>query len=88
MRRVAAAALLAAATLAGCGGPDVPWGDYAPRLQEQIITARTAKDCATLQTMFNNAAANNQATLTRTGHNNADLMAYIDQALKDASCHP
>ncbi len=47
----------------------------------------TAKDCRGLQTEFDNADANNVATQTRTGHNNASLMGYIDGKLRDAGCY-
>lgn len=71
-----------------CSGPaaGVPWGDYAPAVRQGIDAAAAAKDCATLQTAFNNADANGAATMTRTGHNNAELMKYIDTQLKAAGC--
>jgi hypothetical protein len=65
----------------------VPWGDYSSNLQGSIVAARDAKDCVGLQTMFNDADANNAVTMTRAGHNNADLMTYIDWAMKSAGCH-
>ena len=31
--------------------------------------------------------ANSEATRTRTGHNNADLMGYLNTAMSDAGCY-
>ena len=84
--RYALAAIAAFALLTACGS-DVPWEDYDPGLKGRITTARDAKDCPGLQTMFDAADKNNEATMARAGHNNADLMSYIDDALKAAGCH-
>ena len=78
--------------IAACGGEDagsegdVPWGDYASDLRQRIDAATDAQDCAELQAEFDAADANSDATMTRTGHNNADLMGYIDDAMRDAGC--
>jgi len=69
------------------GGPSVPWADYAPTLQKDLDALGVAKDCPALQQQFDNADANNDATMTRTGHNNADLMAYIDALMRKAGCY-
>lgn len=65
----------------------VQWSDYAPGLQSRIDGLATQKDCTALQTEFDTADANNQATQTRTGHNNAKLMAYIDDKMRTAGCY-
>lgn len=65
----------------------VEWEDYAPTLQSDIDALTAAKDCNALQEQFNNADSNNTATQERTGHNNAKLMRYLDEAMKTASCY-
>lgn len=84
--------LLATRTTAPSGGGSgtttgVQWGDYAPGLQGRIDGLASSKDCASLQTEFNNADANNNATMRRTGHNNAELMGYIDDKMRAAGCY-
>lgn len=69
----------------GSGG--VPWQDYAPNLQSRIDDLAGAKDCTSLQAEFDAADANNDATRSRTGHNNADLMAYIDSKMRSTGCY-
>ena len=94
--RRARSLVLAAIVLAGCGTPSgangggtssVQWKDYAANLQAQLDASANAKDCAALQKQFNAADANSQATVSRTGHNNADLMAYIDGKMRGAGCY-
>jgi hypothetical protein len=75
--------VVAALVLVGCGKADVPWSDYDPGLQGRIDAA----GCAQLQVMFDQADANNTATMRRTGHNNADLMTYIDDTMRDKDCY-
>lgn len=65
----------------------VPWEDYAPTVKQDIDAMTADKDCTGLQAEFNTADANNQSTMNRTGHSNADLMAYIDNAMKIAGCY-
>ena len=65
----------------------VEWEDYAPTLQADIDALASAKDCNGLQEQFNNADVNNTATQERTGHNNAKLMKYLDDAMKTAGCY-
>ena len=86
--------VLAALVLAGCAGiatpaptPSVPWADYAPTVRSRIDLLALAKDCTGLQGEFDGADAGNQATLARTGHNNAALMAYIDEQLRRVGCY-
>jgi hypothetical protein len=67
--------------------PSVQWADYAPDLQSRIDGMRASKDCAGLQTEFNNADTNNAITMTRTGHNNAELMSYLDAQQRAAGCY-
>ncbi len=65
----------------------VPWADYATDVQPRIESLRAANNCSGLQAEFDNADANNVATLNRTGHNNAELMGYIDGKLREAGCY-
>lgn len=65
----------------------VPWSDYATGIQARIDDLERAKDCPGLQREFDTADANNSATLSRTGHNNATLMAYIDGKMRAVGCH-
>jgi hypothetical protein len=65
----------------------VQWGDYADGLKVRIDGEAASHDCTGLQGEFDTADANNAATMTRTGHNNADLMGYIDAKMQAAGCH-
>jgi hypothetical protein len=65
----------------------VPWEDYAPDLQGRIDSLQADIDCVGLQEQFDSADANSGITMDRTGHNNADLMAYISEALELAGCY-
>lgn len=93
--RVAGLILLALVAAAcsdgGSSGPtpdtDLPWSDYAPGLQARIDTLGTSRDCAGLQDEFDTAAANNDATRNRTGHDNVELIGYIDDTMEMASCY-
>ncbi len=72
-----------------CSGADggVPWNDYASSLKSTIDSLADAGDCSGLQSQFDAADANNDATMSRTGHNNAELMKYIDGKLRAADCY-
>ena len=87
----------ASAGATGAGPSEVPgarpmdgaveWQDYAPDVQPRIDELAAAKDCATLQEQFNIAVATQNDTLRRTGHNNAKLLDYINEALRNAGCY-
>lgn len=64
-----------------------PTGRYADEVRTKIDDLVTAKDCAGLQAEFNRADANDAAQRAKTGSGTADLMTYIDGALKAANCH-
>jgi hypothetical protein len=66
---------------------EVPWEDYDASVKLEIDELAAQNDCEGLQEQFDIADANNEATMSRTGHNNAQLMAYIDQKLQAASCY-
>lgn len=65
----------------------VPWEDYDASVKERIDSMGSAADCSGLQTEFDTADGNNEATMNRSGHNNADLMDYIDEWLVIAGCY-
>lgn len=66
---------------------DVPWEDYAAGVQGRIDRLQASKKCAALQKEFDAADRTNVATQNRAGHNNADLMGYIDEAMSLADCY-
>ena len=66
---------------------EVSWADYAPAVKSDIDAMTSAGDCIGLQTQFDTADANNQATMDRVGHNNAALMSYIDESMRMAGCY-
>ena len=79
------AALLVGACSAKPSG--VPWGDYDASVRTRIDAMAVAKDCSGLQAEFDQADNNNAATMTRTGHNNAALMGYLDDKMRAAGCY-
>jgi hypothetical protein len=66
---------------------DVPWEDYDASVKLKIDELAAQNDCEGLQEQFDISDANSEATMSRTGHSNAQLMAYIDQKLQAASCY-
>jgi hypothetical protein len=87
----------AALTLAACSGSDaakapvflpVQWGDYTPGLQAKIDAMSTAKDCNGMQSEFNQIGATNLAVRNKFGHGNEDVLHYIDDKEREASCFP
>lgn len=99
MRSVVAVIVAGLLLLTGCvleprqASPDedpaasVPWDDYDPAVRERIDQLADNVDCVGLQGEFDAADANGAATQDRTGHNNADLMAYIDHLMRVAGCY-
>lgn len=79
-------AVLVFVLVAACGGGGVDWEQYSPGLQGRIDGMASAGDCAGLQSAFNAADANDAANRARTGEGNAELMDYIDDAMRDAGC--
>lgn len=67
--------------------PAVQWEDYAPSVKTRIDELAAQKDCEALQAEFDNADANNEATMSRVGHNNAQLMSYIDFLMSKSACY-
>jgi hypothetical protein len=66
---------------------DVPWDDYSASVKTELDGMADSGDCTGLQQQFDTADANNDATMARTGHNNAALMGYIDDLMSDAGCY-
>lgn len=97
MRGVYAILTVTALLAIGCGAPKhtaapapaagVQWSDYAAGVQGRIDALAASKDCDGLQAEFDAADANNAVTLNRTGHNNAELMSYIDGQMRAAGCY-
>lgn len=85
MKRLLVVVVLALAACGSNGGSGVPWKDY-PTVQDTIDGMAARKDCVKLQGAFDQAEANNAGTMTRTGHNNAALMRYIDDKMRSAGC--
>ncbi len=73
------------AWVANSGG--VQWADYLPAVKTELDDMAARYDCAGLQEKFDIADDNNVATMNRTGHNNAELMGYIDDLMRDAGCY-
>lgn len=76
--------------LVGCsssGSSGVQWDDYAPGTRARIDALAAARDCLALQAEFDQAEANGAATRARTGHNSAELMRYVDEAMRSAGCY-
>jgi hypothetical protein len=65
----------------------VPWDSYSPQVKINLDEMMEAKDCAGLQAQFDISYDNNDATMNRVGHNNADLMRYTDEAMRIAGCY-
>lgn len=90
MRGISGFACLLVLTLVACSGsdePDVPSSNYSPTVKTRIDDAASDKDCVALQREFDTADANDSAQRNRTGEGNGDLLTYIDNAMKDASCY-
>lgn len=85
LRGIGAVLVLTVAGACTTGG--VPWEDYSPSVRADIDALAAAGDCAGLQQQFDTADANNDATMARTGHNNVELMKYIDGKMSDAGCY-
>jgi hypothetical protein len=74
-------------------GPQAPavqgvqWRDYAGDLQSRIDGLAARKDCGGLQREFDIADAKSAETRQRTGHNNAELMEYLDNKMRGAGCY-
>jgi hypothetical protein len=65
----------------------VQWEDYDAAIKTNIDELQATADCDALQEAFDTADSNNAATRDRTGHSNAMLMTYIDEALRLADCY-
>ena len=62
------------------------WKDYAPSLQAKIDAMSNAKDCKGLQLEFNEIGATNLAVSNQFGHGNVEILDYIDNKERAASC--
>ena len=72
--------------LSACSGGSF-WDNYSPSVKPRIDAMIEAKDCKGLQENFEVAWNNNQAQMDRVGSNNAKLLGYIDEAMKEIGCY-
>ena len=63
------------------------WSEYRSDIYTEIKTYEKNKNCNGLQYIFDLAVLNNKAHARQYGHNNANLMIYIDQVLRRAKCY-
>ena len=75
-----------AATASAEPAAAVQWQDYTSDLQSSIDQLAVAKDCAGLLAQIDAAENNKDATIDRTGHDNAQLISYIHAAIATAGC--
>ncbi len=66
---------------------NVKWENYAPAVKQRIADLIDAGDCQNLQAEFDVADQNNVAQRNRTGENNANLMALLDDQMKEIGCY-
>lgn len=93
MNKLIPAALAAVLLLPACSSPDggsdsggsslpsVDWSQYSPVVKKRIDRLRAKGRCPQLQQEFNAADANGP------DGENADLMTYIDESLRQAGCY-
>lgn len=79
--------IFGAMLILGCGGSDVSWDDYDLGLRARIDSFANSGDCAGLILEYEIADANSADVLRRTGHDNTDLILYIQDKMVDAYCH-
>jgi hypothetical protein len=89
MRWAALSLVLAGASISSAGcqtASQVPWATYDPAIQQQIDSAATEKDCATLATLHLKAHTTSKAHEKATGVPNDALIDYIKTAQRSAGC--
>ena len=67
--------------------PEVKWSNYSPMVKTRIDNFVKEKDCNGLQSEFDAADKNSDLQRNRTGEGNADLMAYLDEKMKECGCY-
>ena len=65
----------------------INWSEYNPNLYNKIKIFEKNRNCRELQNLFDLAVINNKAHSRQYGHNNVNLMRYIDQVLRRAKCY-
>ena len=65
----------------------VNWNEYGSQLRVIIANDYKSRDCQSLQNTFDLAVYTNPEHSAEYGHNNANLMQYIDHLLKAANCY-
>ena len=73
-------------TLDKLSDSNVKWENYADTVKQRIADLIDAQDCASLQTEFDIADQNSEATRNRTGDSNANLMSLIDDQMRKIGC--
>ena len=64
----------------------VNWDNYPPLVKSRTSQLITERDCSSLRKEFDNSYANDANQRNRVGEGNANLMTYIDDALKSSDC--
>lgn len=73
-------------TLDKLSDSNVKWENYADTVKQRIADLIDAQDCTSLQAEFDIADQNSEATRNRTGESNANLMALIDDRMREIGC--
>ena len=66
---------------------NINWNEYNPNMYKDLKALEAKRDCYGLQYVFDLAVLNNKAHARQYGHNNVNLMRYIDQLLRRAKCY-
>ncbi len=76
---------------AGPTSPDnaeaVNWSKYAAEVKARAAQLVRNKECSGLPRELDRAADNSEATRSRTGQSNSDLMDYLDNAMRASGCY-
>ena len=66
---------------------NVNWNEYGDGMQELLAEHYIDKDCYTLQGFFDLTVQDNDDHKAKFGHNNVNLMRYVDHLLEAANCY-
>jgi hypothetical protein len=65
---------------------NVVWSDYDADLKPDIDRATSAGDCQGIESFYGMATATEDSVMAFSGHGNQALVAYLDEAVKLATC--
>ena len=65
----------------------INWKEYGSDLYPQLKRYEKYRNCQGLQNIFNLSVQDNKAHAKKYGHNNVNLMKYIDHLLRRAKCY-